>query len=793
MFLSLNIGVCSAGAAYRFVTFSGHSRVGSADGNALTARLFAPTNVALDRDGNLYVSDSGNHTIRKVQPSGGITTTVAGSAGLRGSADGAGSDARFSHPEGIAIDAAGNLVVADRDNHTIRRITPAGQVSTLAGSPGQAGFANGPAASARFNYPRGVAIDSLGTIYVCDASATVRAISPAGVVRTVAGQANAPGTTDGPAGVAQLSNPIALTVDPAGRIYVAEEGRNSVRRILLDGSVETLGGINPVPGNAWGSSVFMSPRGLAAAADGTIYVADSNHTIRKILPNGTDSTLAGQALLPGFANGPGTQAQFDRPAGLAVSLDGNVYVADEGNHAIRVISPAAQVRAVIPSLTFPPMRRLDSDVASDALFVQPQGLAFAPDGSLYITDVSALRRISASGRVSTFARTPDVLAGNVAHPLDRMFRVAVNSAGEIFVLGGARRSAVGRFSPTGDYSFYAAIPVSGYQVTDLCMGRDGRLYQSVNFESVRSWIWESLAGLSGTVLDSQSLPDVSSSTLSFDALTSDREGNFYVAYRGTLDQGFPGAPRVGSGCIRKIAADGSVSLVAGRVNSADQTSDGVGAAAGFGTVTGMALDAKGNLLVVDRDNHTIRQVAPDGTVTTIGGTAGAAGHADGIGANARFYYPEDIAIAANGDLFITSGTTIRRGIKIEAPLIERQPSGAAVSGGVAFTLSVSAVGEPPLTYQWLRNGAPIAGATAPTYVVNSASAADAGTYAVTVTNSFGSTTSDPASVTVSTPTPPPPSPASSSSGAGGGAATLWFFPTVVAAILARALRRRQRT
>ena len=268
-------------------------QAGSQDGTGATARFNQPSGVTSDAAGNLYVSDTGNALIRKVTPAG-VVTTVAGSATARGNADGAGSAATFGSPSGIAIDSAGNLYVADSFNATIRKIDSAGMVSTLAGSAGNRGSANGTGSAAWFNYPNGVAVDAAGNVYVADTfNSTIRKITPDGVVTTLAGLAGVSGAEDGTGLRAVFYQPYGLDVDAAGNVYVADTGNNTIRRITPAGVVTTLAGVPGIAGlaNGTGSGLFNQPRSLVVDA-GNIYVADTgNATIRVITPAGGVSSL----------------------------------------------------------------------------------------------------------------------------------------------------------------------------------------------------------------------------------------------------------------------------------------------------------------------------------------------------------------------------------------------------------------------------------------------------------------------------------------------------------------------
>src|SRR5439155_440578 len=263
-----------------------------------------------------------NHTIRKITPAGAVTT-LAGSAGQSGAADGAGSAARFYYPEGVAVDGAGNVYVADWGNYTIRKITSAGAVTTLAGSAGQSGTEDGTGTAARFDYPTGVAVDSAGNVYVADSyNNTIRKITPAGAVTTLTGSAGEFGSGDGIGRGARFNDPIGVAVDSAGNVYVADSNNHTIRKVTSAGAAATLAGSAGQMGSGDGTGTaarFNDPTGLAVDSDGNVYVSDThNYTIRKITPAGVVTTLAGSAGQDGGVDGLGSAAQFDYPFGVAV-------------------------------------------------------------------------------------------------------------------------------------------------------------------------------------------------------------------------------------------------------------------------------------------------------------------------------------------------------------------------------------------------------------------------------------------------------------------------------------------
>src|SRR5258706_136928 len=271
---------------------------GNVDGDGAAASFNYPKGVASDSAGNIYVGDRENHTIRKVPPAGAVST-FAGRPGIFGSADGAGAAARFNLPEGVATDSADNVYVADEGNNTIRKITPAGVVTTLAGRAGFSGGDDGIGAAARFDFPRGVATDNAGNGYVADMfSNTIRKVTPGGVVSTLAGTAGGVGSADGAGAASSFNYASSVATDSASNVYVSD-GNHSIRKVTPAGVVSTLAGTSGVSGStdaAGAAASFNSPAGVATDSAGNVYLADSsNNTIRKITPAGAGSTLVGTA------------------------------------------------------------------------------------------------------------------------------------------------------------------------------------------------------------------------------------------------------------------------------------------------------------------------------------------------------------------------------------------------------------------------------------------------------------------------------------------------------------------
>ncbi len=312
-------------------TLAGSGTYGSADGLGTAAGFKYPAFLAPDAAGNLYVSDLGNNMIRKITPAGGVSTLADASAG-------------FNKPAGIAVDPSGNLYVADNENHRIRKITPAGVVSTVAGSDnGERGNTNGNGTAARFSYPTCLTLDAAGNLYVSDyGNKQIRKITPAGEVTTFAGSGIF-GSTDGNGTSASFKSPIGIVIDASGNLYVADSRSNLIRKISPTGDVTTFAG-SGAEGSTNGNGTlasFNAPEGIAIDASGNLYIADSeNNLIRKINHAGDVTTLAGSGSA-GTDNGAAETASFGQPYGVALDASGNLYVADTYNNLIRKITQSA--------------------------------------------------------------------------------------------------------------------------------------------------------------------------------------------------------------------------------------------------------------------------------------------------------------------------------------------------------------------------------------------------------------------------------------------------------------------
>jgi sugar lactone lactonase YvrE len=572
------------------------SGVGSADGTGAAARFNTPNGVAADGAGNLFVADFDNHTIRKITPAG-VVTTFAGTAGLSGSADGTGAAARFFYPSAVAVDGAGNVFVADS---AIRRITPAGVVTTFAGTAGLSGSADGTGAAA------GMAVDRSGNLFVADnLNHTIRKITPSGVVTTFAGKAGVSGSADGTGAAARFNSPIGVTVDQAGNVFVADSENRIIRKITPAGIVTTFAGAAGSSGDADGTGAaarFRVPSGLAADGSDNLFVGDDyNYTIRKITPAGVVTTFAGTAGLSGIADGTGAAARFKSPLGITVDRAGNVFVADRWNFTIRKITPAGVVTTFAGAASWPGSA---DGTGAAASFFYPTGVAVDGWGNLFVADNfnHTIRKITPAGVVTTFAGT-------------------AGSAGSADGTGAAARF----LNPSG-----VAVDVSGNLfVTDT--------YNQTIRVITPTGVVTTLAGTVGSLGSA----DGTGAAAKFNyprAAAVDGAGNVFVA-------------DTSNNTIRKITPAGVVTTFAGTAG-AKGSADGTGAAANFGFPTAVAVDASDNVFVADSGNNTIRQITPAGVVTTLAGTPGLFGSADGTGAAARFSNPYGVTVDPAGNVLV---------------------------------------------------------------------------------------------------------------------------------------------
>lgn len=562
------------------------------------AVLRYPTHLAVGRNNHIYISDVSNHLIRKFSPDGKITT-LAGDVGKSGDKDGVGTKAQFDKPRGMAIDSAGNVYVADSGNHTIRKIEPDGTVTTLAGKAGQTGLKDDTGDKARFNAPSGLTFDALGFLYVADAgNHAIRQIDKTGKVVTIAGGAQ--GFVDAQSTSAKFYVPTDLAFDANGNLFVVDQYNHSIRKISPSGLVSTFAGLNVV-GYANGQGIsarFYYPTALAVGPLGDIYVSDKyNHVIRHISAQGAVTLLAGTPSYGGYLNSFHTQSRFNRPHGLVFDAKGNLLVADQENHLIRRI----EVKQV-------------ATVAGDV-----QGNSSTPkDG--------------------------DALCARAEKP----FRGTVDAKGTIYFTDFATHT-IYQISPTGEVRFLAGTgqpgSLDGDTITATFFGpagivadRQGNLYVADTYnQRIRKIDTQgkvsTYAGSSGGFKDS---PNPLLAQFSYPTgLVMDASGNLYVADRYNYR-------------IRKISTQGEVTTFAGMGWAGAQ--DGTASAATFNQPVALAFDTQGQLVIADAANHRIRLIDKQNNVITLAGST--QGLLDGRGTGAKFSSPWDITLGPDGFLYV---------------------------------------------------------------------------------------------------------------------------------------------
>jgi hypothetical protein len=758
---------------YTFTTLAGAPDVpgwGSADGTGSAARFYYPNGVAVDSAGVVYVADSGNNTIRRITPAG-VVTTLAGLAGTFGSADGTGSGARFSGPGGVAVDSAGVVYVADTTNCTIRKVTPAGVVTTLAGLAGARGSADGTGSAARFAYPNGVAVDTAGVVYVADTvNSTIRKITPAGVVTTLAGLAGTFGSADGTGTGARFSGPGGVAVDSAGVVYVADRNNNTIRKVTSAGVVTTLAGLAGAEGSADGTGSgarFFSPDGVAVDSAGIVYVSDlNNRTIREVTAAGVVTTLAGLAGTYDSTDGTGSAARFREPRGVAVDSVGVVYVADSSNWAIRKITPAGVVTTLAGWPGVVAYGSADG-TGSAARFAYPGGVAVDSAGVVYVADSDnfTIRKVTPAGVVTTLAGLAGAegsangtgSAARFSYP----FGVAVDSAGVVYVAD-SDNNTIRKITAAGVVTTLAGLAGASGGADGTGSGARFNSPQGVAVDSAGvvyigdtgshtirritpAGVVTTLAGLAGAF---GSADGTGSGARFFQpkGVAVDSAGVVYVA-------------DVENHTIRRITPAGVVTTLAG-VAGTFGSADGTGSGARFFYPYGVAVDSASVVYVADGGNNTIRRITPAGVVTTLAGLAGTKGSADGVGTAALFSGPYGVAAGAGavyvGDL---ENCTIRKGDA--APAIVTQPANQTVAPGETATFTVAASGNPAYQWQVSTNGgstwtdmtdvAPYSGVTTTTLTVTAATVGLGGNqYRAVATNSTGTATSNAATITVGT-------------------------------------------
>ncbi len=544
-------------------TVAGNGTQGfSGDGGpATSASLYYPTGVVVDSAGNLYIADSSNNRIRKV--SSGTITTVAGNGTQGFSGDGGpATSASLYYPDGVAVDLAGNLYIADSSNNRIRKVS-SGTITTVAGN-GTQGFSGdgGPATSASLYYPDGVSVDSAGNLYIADTrNCRIRKVS-GGTITTFAGNENWGFSGDGgPAASAWLYDPHGVAVDSAGNLYIADTSNNRIRKVS-GGTITTVAGNGAYrfsgDGGAATSASLNLPYGVAVDSAGNLYIADfGNNRIRQV-SGGTITTMAGDGNASFSGDGgPATSASLKWPEGVAVDSAGNLYIADFENDRIRKVSGGT-----ITTVAGNGIGRFSGDggPATSASLLTPSAVAVDSTGNLYIADASNRRIRKVSGGTIT------TVAGN----------------------GNAGFSGDG--GPATSASLLSPMGVAVDSVGNLYIADD----QNDRIRKVSGGTITTFAGNGNGGFSTDGGPATSASLYEPYGVAVDSAGNLYIA-------------DYGNNRIRKVSG-GTITTVAGGGNQGFSGDGGPATGASLYYPRGVAVDSAGNLYIADLENNRIREV-----------------------------------------------------------------------------------------------------------------------------------------------------------------------------------------
>ena len=609
-----------AGRTGFVTTTAGSGAAGFADGTGSAAQFNGPSGMGTDSAGNVYVADASNNRIRKITPAG-VVTTFAGS-GAVGSANGTGTAATFNNPEGVDVDSSGNVYVADTGNNLIRKITSAGVVTTLAGS-GTAGYANGTGTAAQFNAPANVAVDSSGNVYVGDTGNNrVRKITSAGVVSLLAGS-GAAGYADGTGSSAVFNGPTGVDVDSSGNVYVADGNNNRIRKITSAGVVTTLAGSG---GNADvdgpdASAQFAGPSNVSVDNSGNVYVTTwGGDDLRMISTTGYVSTVAGSGS-GGYADGTGNGASFNNPAGVHVDAFGNVYVSDYTNERVRKVIAAmgdAQVSWTAPS-------------ANGGQAPQSYTVTSSPGGitCTVTTTVCTVTGLT-NGTAYTFTVT------------------ATNGTGT-----SAASSASNSFTP-----------MSGPGAPTSVNATPGNTTAAVTWTAPSSNGGSAITGYTATASSGQSCATTSTGC-TITGLTNNVSITISVTASNAIGMG-PASSSVS--VMPGFVPNAPTTVVAGRAGvvgtlagSSAGFVNGTGTNAQFNNPNNIAVDSSGNVYVADQLNNVIRKITPAGVVTTFAGN-GTAGYVNGTSSSAEFNQPQGVAVDSSGNVYVgdTNNNDIRK-------------------------------------------------------------------------------------------------------------------------------------
>jgi len=693
-------GADAARVLYHAETVAGSSLIGDG-GPALAAQFSAIQGIAVDRLGNLYISDTSNHRVRRV--SGGKVTTIAGTGTAGYSGDkGPAVNAQLNLPYGLALDSAGNVYVADYGNQRVRRISPDGVITTIAGTGRKASSPDGAAPTdTSLLSPRNVAVDTAGNLYIAEFEGhRVRKLTPDGRLSTVAGTGVAGWSGDGNrAPAAQIDYPAGMAFDRSGALYIADSGNNAVRKLYADGMIGTVLGRNP------GTTLF-TPLAVALDPAGTLYVGDSTFVVRAFTTAGKWIGYAGTGG-PGFSGdgGSAVRAALNSVNDLAADFSGNLFIAD--GLRLRRVDPVGNIVTVAGDGYVHSVG--DGGPATMAQLYQPSALTLDSAGNLFIADsgTERIRQVMRDGTVITLAGTGTAARGAadgnpaVSVALNTPMGVAMDSMGNVVVadtynhrvlevtparaIHTVAGTGTGGDSPEGTGPLVAQLRAP----RAVCAERTGNLYivDTSNHRVLRLRPGGTLQTAAGNGSRGSAGDDGAARFAQLDtpsACAADSAGNLFIA-------------DTANHAIRKVNPAGMISTVAGVGGAGASGDEGPAAIAQLASPRGVVVDDMGDIFIADTGNNRIRMVTPDGLIHVIAGTGLAGFSGDGgPAADALLSGPQGLFLDGAGDLYFadTGNNRIRRLVPdpvAPAPVV--QSTAITVANAISLREGAVAPGE----------------------------------------------------------------------------------------------------
>jgi len=663
---------------------------GIGDGGSATAATMTPYSVAVDASGNVYILDGTNKVVREINASTGVITTVAG--GGASSTNGvAATSFQLSVPYAIALDTSGNIYISDQGTQRVYEVYASDHTIHYVAGNGTGGFSGDGAAatSAKLNNPDGLAVDSAGNIYIADSyNHRIREVTKSnGYISTIAGTGTASSTGDGAAAtLATLNFPYAVALDTSGNIYIAERSGARIREITVsNGNISTVAGNGTSgysgDGAAATSAELYYPDGLYVDTSGNIFIADSqNSRIREVSASTHNiSTVAGNGS-GAYAGdgGAATAASINIPYGVSVDTSGNIYIADKNNNVVRKVTASTGYISTLAG-TGSVYYGGDGDLATNAMFYNDYGVWVDGSGDIYIADSSndRIREVNAStGDISTVAGTGSVGSSGDTGPatsakVNTPYGVAVDGSGNIFIADSNNYRIREVNASTGNISTVAGTGTSGYsgdggpatsakigQVKGIAVDSAGNVYFPDSTYCVVRELNVSTGNIStvagnGTCGFAGDGAAATSAELYYPyAVAVDGAGNIYIADRSNQR-------------IRKVTAStGYISTVAGNGTNGYSGDGAAATSADLFNPSGVAVDTAGNIYISDTSNSRIRMVtASTGIISTIGGGVLSAFGGDGGPATSAYINsPENIYVDAAGNIYFadTANNRVRK-------------------------------------------------------------------------------------------------------------------------------------